>query len=105
MKLLCLFALGLILVHTPSFGADAKDPPPPSPPADPANPFGSDRARAEIATFKTRGALGDSSIPPRSPAETVASFKLMEGLKAEAVLHEPLVTHPLHLSFDERGRL
>jgi hypothetical protein len=44
-------------------------------------------------------------VPLRSPAETVASFKLMPGLQAEAVLHEPEVTQPLHLSFDERGRL
>lgn len=69
------------------------------------DPFGSDRARAEINAFKTRGTLTDSSIPPRSGAETVASFKLKDGLLAGAVLQEPGVTQPLHLSFDERGRL
>jgi putative membrane-bound dehydrogenase-like protein len=75
-------------------------------PAEPApSPFASERARAAIANFPSRGARADSSVPLRSPAETVASFKLMPGLQAEAVLHEPEVTQPLHLSFDERGRL
>src|SRR5688572_266091 len=70
-----------------------------------AGPFGSERARAAIANFPSRGARADHSVPLRSPAETVASFQLMPGLQAEAVLHEPEVTQPLHLSFDERGRL
>ena len=67
--------------------------------------FGSERARAVIAQFPSRGARSDKSIPPRSPQATVDSFKLMDGLKAEVVLHEPVITQPLFLNFAERGRL
>lgn len=64
-----------------------------------------ERARQMVENFRTRGEPFDPSVPPRSPDETVASFKLMEGLEAEAVLHEPIVTQPLFINFDERGRL
>lgn len=77
------------------------------PAAEPAavDPFGSERARAVVSKYPIRGMLSDSSIAPRSPQETVASFKLMAGLKAEIVRHEPVITQPVFLNFDERGRL
>ena len=70
-----------------------------------SDPYASERVRAVVSRFPIRGMLSDSMIPPRSPQETVASFKLLPGLKADVVLHEPLVTQPLFLNFDERGRL
>jgi putative heme-binding domain-containing protein len=42
---------------------------------------------------------------PLSPAEAAKTFTVMDGLKWEQVLAEPTVRQPVHLSFDERGRL
>ena len=67
--------------------------------------FGSDRARKTLRDFPSRGARTDHSIPAKSPAETVSTFKVMEDLRAEAVLHEPTVRQPVFLNFDERGRM
>jgi len=67
--------------------------------------IGSERARQTVLSFPSRGARSDFSIPPKTPQQTVESFKLMDGLKAEAILHEPEVTQPLFLNFDERGRM
>ncbi|MEW6160623.1 MAG: PVC-type heme-binding CxxCH protein, partial [Verrucomicrobiota bacterium] len=67
--------------------------------------YGSERARKTLQTFPSRGARTDLSIPPKSPADTTASFTLMEGLEAEVILHEPIVRQPLFLNFDARGRL
>jgi putative membrane-bound dehydrogenase-like protein len=58
-----------------------------------------------VKGFQGRGTVGDFSIPPRSPQDTVKSFKLREGLVAEVVAAEPVVRQPLNLHFDERGRL
>lgn len=47
--------------------------------------------------------------PPKqqalTPQETLASFRLPEGLEIELVASEPLVTDPVAISFDEQGRL
>lgn len=43
--------------------------------------------------------------PPLSPAESARAFTVPEDLEMELVLAEPLIAQPLHLSFDERGRL
>jgi putative membrane-bound dehydrogenase-like protein len=42
---------------------------------------------------------------PSSPAEALARFQTPADLRLELVLSEPLVRQPVHLSFDERGRL
>ena len=67
--------------------------------------FGSDRARNTVRNFPSRGARSDGEVPPRSADETVASFRLMDGLEARSVLQEPVVRQPVFLNFDERGRL
>ena len=67
--------------------------------------FGSERARDTAREFPSRGARTDRSILPRAPEETVKSFRLLEGLQAEAVLHEPEVRQPVFINFDERGRM
>ncbi|MBI4659929.1 MAG: c-type cytochrome [Verrucomicrobia bacterium] len=71
----------------------------------PREVFGSERARKTLFNFPSRGARTDLSIPPKSPAQTIASFKLMPGLEAEVVLCEPVVRQPVFLNFDERGRM
>ncbi len=42
---------------------------------------------------------------PLPPAEAEKSFKLPEDLEIKNVLAEPVISQPLHISFDERGRL
>src|SRR5688572_12101156 len=67
--------------------------------------YGSERARQTLASFPSRGARTDTSIPPKSPDETLKSFALMDGLEAAVVLSEPIVRQPVFLNFDERGRM
>jgi putative heme-binding domain-containing protein len=42
---------------------------------------------------------------PLSPAEAEKAFKLPDDLEIKNVLAEPVISQPLHISFDERGRL
>lgn len=42
---------------------------------------------------------------PLPPAEAEQSFKLPDDLEIKCVLAEPTIAQPLHISFDERGRL
>ncbi|MBL9209992.1 MAG: c-type cytochrome [Opitutaceae bacterium] len=42
---------------------------------------------------------------PLSPEEALKSFRLDPGLRIELVAAEPLVTDPVDIAFDERGRL
>lgn len=43
--------------------------------------------------------------PPRSPAETLQSFKIEPGSRIELVAAEPLVVDPVWIEFDHRGRM
>ncbi len=49
--------------------------------------------------------LAQPSPPPRSAAESLASFTVVDGLAAELVLSEPDIAQPVFISFDDRGRL
>ncbi len=42
---------------------------------------------------------------PLPPAESARAFTVPDDLEIELVLAEPLIAQPLHLTFDERGRL
>ncbi len=44
-------------------------------------------------------------IAPKSPAEELATFELVDGYKIELVAAEPLVVDPVAFAFDGRGRL
>lgn len=44
-------------------------------------------------------------IPPKGPAEALATFKLRPGFRIELVASEPLIRSPVALDFDENGRL
>ena len=44
-------------------------------------------------------------IPPTPPEEAEATFEVEPGFRVELVAAEPLVTDPVCMSFDERGRL
>ena len=44
-------------------------------------------------------------VPPKSPAEALASFEVATGFRIELVAAEPLVVDPVAMAFDEQGRL
>ncbi len=44
-------------------------------------------------------------IPPRSPAEAMASFQVVDGFEMQQTAAEPLLTDPVAMSFDADGRL
>jgi putative membrane-bound dehydrogenase-like protein len=45
------------------------------------------------------------SGPPLSPAESLATMRLVAGLRIEAFVTEPAIASPVAMEFDERGRL
>lgn len=47
----------------------------------------------------------ETQAPAPSPEEAAKKFQLADGLAIDLVLSEPLITQPLHISFDSRGRL
>lgn len=59
---------------------------------------------AFVQSFKGKGALNDGS-KPLTPEETLQHFKIAPGLKMEVVASEPVISQPLNLHFDERGRM
>ncbi len=42
---------------------------------------------------------------PLSPQESLKKLKVQDGLVVDLIAHEPTVRQPLHISFDERGRM
>src|SRR5436190_24132980 len=62
-------------------------------------------ATAVLAQEPTDPRPHETPDPPLSPAESAKHFKLAEGLAIDLVLNEPLITQPLHISFDSKGRL
>lgn len=45
------------------------------------------------------------SVAPTEPADAITTFNVLEGYQIELVASEPLVTDPIAMSFDEKGRL
>lgn len=59
-----------------------------------------------VASNFVLGKLEETDPGPKlSPQEALAQMKFAPDLKGELILHEPEVTQPAHMSFDERGRL
>lgn len=44
------------------------------------------------------------SVPPRTPTEELASFRVQDGFRMELIAAEPLVTSPVAMTYDENGR-
>lgn len=44
-------------------------------------------------------------IPPTEPERALATFEVRPGFRLELAAHEPLVTDPIDIEFDESGRL
>ncbi len=59
---------------------------------------------AAIKAFEGRGETGDSSAPT-APDEAIKLFQLREGFDLDLLASEPAVEQPVHVSFDERGRM
>lgn len=66
---------------------------------------GNKEVQQYIERFPGRGAVGDPSSKPLSVEESLKTFTLPDDLVIETVLAEPIVRQPLHISFDERGRM
>ena len=87
------FALGLLVTAWLSVSAWAQ------------SPTNFDASHSDfVNSFKGLGALEDGSKVP-TPEETIRRFQLAPGLEAQVVAHEPTITQPLNLHFDERGRI
>lgn len=97
-----LFTTCLLLTGTLFLNAEDKAEPKKDIPID---KLGSREARETAEKMTPRGDIADPNIKPRTPQQTVDSFKLMDHLAADVVLNEPIVKQPLFMNFDERGRL
>ncbi len=65
---------------------------------------GNEEVLSFMKTFDGRGALSDSSQPVTA-SEAVKAFRVANDLRLELVLAEPLVSQPVFMNFDPRGRL
>ena len=59
---------------------------------------------AFVKSYKARGVMEDGS-KPLPPEEALRHFKVAPGLKIETVAHEPVISQPINVHFDERGRM
>lgn len=92
--------LGALVVPSSSFSAEPlkNEKPPP-------NLAGNEDVQQYIEKFPGRGAVGDPNSKPLSVVESLKTFTVPDDLVIETVLAEPIVAQPLHISFDERGRM
>ncbi|MEM7145042.1 MAG: PVC-type heme-binding CxxCH protein [Verrucomicrobiota bacterium] len=67
-------------------------------------PAGNEQVAEIMRTRPGRGTMADDT-PPRSPEDALAAFAVRDGFEVELVASEPVVTQPLHVSFDRRGRM
>lgn len=58
-----------------------------------------------MENFEGRGDLTDPDSRPTDPEKSIQAFQLPDDLKIELVLSEPDIVQPIHMSFDQRGRL
>lgn len=73
-------------------------------------PLAAKPARAAFESFhESNRVLGRAEQfvhgPKLPPQESFARMKTVDDFAVDLLLHEPLVAQPVHLSFDERGRL
>ncbi len=65
---------------------------------------GNEKVAEIMRSFAGRGVMSDGSQP--TPAEeAVGKFKVREGFEIELVASEPVISQPLFLSWDSRGRM
>lgn len=62
---------------------------------------GAEGLEAALRTLKAKMA----TTPPLAPAEALRQMKPRPGMAVDLIAHEPTVKQPLHLTFDERGRM
>jgi putative membrane-bound dehydrogenase-like protein len=71
-------------------------------PADASATFSKIEGASEVE--RTLRKLADDA-GPLSPAESLKTFKVPDDLALDLVLADPVIGQPLHISFDERGRM
>ncbi len=71
-------------------------------PADGSATFSKIEGASEVE--RTLRKLADDA-GPLSPAESFKKFKVPDDLALDLVLSDPIIGQPLHMSFDERGRM
>ncbi|NND95879.1 MAG: dehydrogenase, partial [Pirellulaceae bacterium] len=65
---------------------------------------GNDKVAQIMKTYGGRGVMADDS-PPTPPEKAVGEFRMRDGLEIQLVASEPVVSQPLFLSWDSRGRM
>ncbi|GIW99263.1 MAG: L-sorbosone dehydrogenase [Pirellulaceae bacterium] len=65
---------------------------------------GNEQVAEILRTFQPRGVMADGS-QPTPPEEAVKTFHLKDGVEIELVAAEPVISQPLHVSWDSQGRL
>lgn len=65
---------------------------------------GNEEVRKIMETFQGRGVQRDNT-QPLSPQDALKTFAMREGFAIDLVAAEPVVTQPLNITFDSRGRM
>lgn len=68
------------------------------------SPAGNEKVAEIFRTFSGKGAQRDDS-QPTPPAEMISRLRLRADIEADLVAHEPVLSQPLFLSWDSRGRM
>lgn len=70
----------------------------------PDSPAGNEKVAEIFRTFAGKGAMADDS-KPTPPGEMLARLRLRDDIDADLIAHEPVLSQPLFLSWDSRGRM
>lgn len=65
---------------------------------------GNEQVAEIMRTFGGRGVMADNSLPTASD-QAVQQFRMRDGFEMDLVVAEPIVSQPLFLSWDSRGRM
>ncbi len=65
---------------------------------------GNEKVAEIIRSFGARGVQSDGSSPT-PPNESVKQFQVLDGYEVDLVASEPVISQPLFLSWDSRGRM
>jgi glucose/arabinose dehydrogenase len=66
-----------------------------------SNTFGEDKTQHALQ-------LQQESIPrvfPKEPAEAIKTFRVANGFRMDLIVHEPLITSPVAIAYDENGSM
>jgi glucose/arabinose dehydrogenase len=95
-SLVAVVLLALVFTLPLALLADTPSLPPDFPPSGPTN-----RAKSSIQMAK---GLDIQRLSPKAPADTAKSFRTSDGFRMDLLAHEPLVTSPVAMAYDENGQ-